>query len=110
MQVLGPNGRLDLQDWSIDTLYSCTEDVVTCSHGPRNDLLYSITVTPKHRLNLKNVHFPTVFSRRYGTASEIKVVCAIYSDASGMEYWIVSKPYKTCGVGDLLWVRYGPHS
>ncbi len=110
VEVLGANGRLELRDWSIGTLYSCSEDVATCSHGPRNDLLYSITVTPKHRLNLKDVHFSTVFSRRYGTVSEINVLCAVYSDASGMEYWIVSEPSGTYGVGDLLWVKYGPPS
>lgn len=110
VEVLGPEGRLELKDWEISTLYSCSEDVVTCSHGPRNDPLFSITVRPKHRVNLAKVGFSSAFSRRYGTVSEINVLCSIYSDKLGMEYWLISKASGLYRVGDLLWIRYSSRS
>lgn len=39
VQVFGSDQGLELKDWRIVALYSCPEDFLTCSHGPRNDLL-----------------------------------------------------------------------
>jgi len=108
VQVLGKNGNLKLKDWEIRALYSCAEDFLTCSQGPRNDLLATIEVTPKHRVSLRRFKFPTVFSHSDGSVSEINVTCDVYADEFGLEYWVVSEDFPSHSKGDLLMIRYGP--
>lgn len=108
IQVLGSDQGLELKDWRIRALYSCTEDFLTCSHGPRNDLLAAIEVMPRHRVSLRRFKFPTVFSRSFGEVSEINVTCDIYTDEFGLEYWIVSKDFPPHRKGDLLMIQYRP--
>jgi hypothetical protein len=105
--VLGADARLELKDWNISVLYSCSEDVLTCSHGPRKDPLYMIVVSPKRRRNLNNFKFPATFSRSYGAISEINIACTIYSDQYGLKYWIASKDSMSHRAGDLVWIQYG---
>jgi hypothetical protein len=107
-QVLGSDQCLDLKDWRIRVYFSCSEDFLTCSHGPRNDPLGMIEITPKRRFSMRHIAFPSSFSVGYGTVSEINVLCQIYSDALGLEYWVVSKRQATYKRGDLLMIRYGP--
>jgi hypothetical protein len=106
--VLGSDQRLESKDWTIGAYFSCTEDFLTCSHGPRSDLLEIIEITPKHRHSMLHVSFPAPFSVSYGSVSEINVPCRIYSDAFGLEYWVVSKAQAQYKKGDLLMIRYGP--
>jgi hypothetical protein len=106
-QVLGSDQGLDLKDWRIRAYFSCSEDFLTCSHGPRNDPLGMIEITPKHRFSMRHVAFPSTFSVSYGSVSEINVACQIYSDAFGLEYWVVSKKRATYKRGDLLMISYG---
>jgi hypothetical protein len=96
-----------LKDWRIVPLYSCAEDVVTCSHGARNDRLAFIEVTPLHRVSLRRFKFPSAFSRSSGGVSEINVTCDVYTDDFGLQYWIVSRDFPTYRKGDLLGIRYG---
>jgi hypothetical protein len=107
VQVFGSGHGLELKDWRIRGLYSCAEDFLTCTHGPRNDLLDFIEVTPRHRVSLERFKFPTVFSRSVGAVSEINVTCDIYADEFGLEYWIVSHDFPSHRKGDLLWIHYG---
>ncbi|MGA2847324.1 MAG: hypothetical protein ABSF68_18085 [Candidatus Acidiferrales bacterium] len=114
VQVLGSDERLELKDWKILALYYCAEDILTCSQGSRNDLLDTLEVTPKHRISLHRFKFPTVFSRSIGSVSEINVICDIYADEFGLEYWVVSEDFPVSEdspshrKGDLLMIRYGP--
>jgi hypothetical protein len=107
-QVLGSDQRLQSKDWKIAVLYSCKEDALTCSHGPRNDPLDTIVITPNHRVSMSHVKFPPAFAVSYGGVSEINVTCAIFSDAFGLEYWVVSSDFGSYKKGDLLMIRYGP--
>ena len=107
VQVLGSDKGLELKDWRIGVLYSCTEDFLTCSHGSRNDPLEEITITPKHRISLRHLKFPRVFSHSYGSVSEINVTCDIYADESGLQYWVISGDFPSYKKGDLLWIKYG---
>lgn len=107
VEVLGSDQGLDLEDWRIRVLYSCTEDVVSCSHGPRNDPLDTIVITPKHRVSLRRIKLPSMFSHAYGGVSEINVTCDIYSDDFGLEYWVLSDDFQSYRKGDLLMIRYG---
>ena len=108
IQVLGSDQGRDLKDWKIGVYFSCTEDFITCSHGPRNDPLGIIEITPKHRVSLRHFNFPAAFSHSYGGVSEINVTCDIYTDDSGLEYWVLSGNFPSYRKGDLLMIRYGP--
>jgi len=107
-QVLGPSQFLDLENWRVVALYSCKEDSTTCSHGPRDDLLDTIVVTPKHRVSLRSLKFPPAFSHSQGGVSEINVTCDIYTDKFGLQYWVVSGDFPSHKKGDLLRIEYGP--
>jgi hypothetical protein len=110
IQLFGSNQELQLNGWKIGVLYSCDDDPIVCSHGPRNDHLYQIVVTPKHRVSLRHSRFSSVFSHSFGTISEINVTCDVYKDSFGLEYWVVSRNYPSYKEGDLLQVLYGtPH-
>ena len=103
-RVLGPNERLELKDWRILALFSCSVD---CSHGNRNDPLYEIMVTPRHRVSMLVRKFPKTFRVSYGSVSEVNVACRIYADAFGLEYWVVSDDLGSYKKGDLFMIRYG---
>lgn len=108
VQVLGSDQGLDLKKWKIGALYSCAEDALTCSEGPRNDPLSIIEITPKHRVSLRRFKFPMKFSHSKGVVSEINVVCDVYTDEFGLEYWVLSGNFPSYRKGDLLMIRYGP--
>ena len=107
-QVLGSTQGMELKDWKVVVLYSCKEDSLACSHGPRNDPLDTIVFWPKHRVSLSDVTFPAAFTASQGGVSEINAPCLIYSDAFGLEYWVVSNDFASYRKGDLLMIRYGP--
>jgi hypothetical protein len=107
VQVLGSAQGLELKEWKVGVLYSCSEDLITCSHGPRNDPLDTIVIVPKHRVSLRHLKFPLAFSHSYGGVSEINVTCDIYSDKFGLQYWVVSGDFPSYKKGDLLWIKYG---
>jgi hypothetical protein len=108
VQVLGSNEDIDSKDWKVTVLYSCTDDSLSCTHGPRNDLVGSIEMFPKHRVSFLQIKMPLVFCRSVGGVSEINVACDIYSDDFGLEYWVVSGNSPSHKNGDLLMIRYGP--
>ncbi|HKF50368.1 MAG TPA: hypothetical protein VKB38_23600 [Terracidiphilus sp.] len=107
-QVLGSKQGKELKDWKVVPLYSCKEDFLTCSHGPGNDPLDTIEITPKHRVSLRHVKFPKAFTVSYGSVSEINVACVTYTDAFGLQYWVVSGDFTSHKSGDLLMIEYGP--
>ena len=108
VQVLGSNEDIDLKNWKVTVLYSCKDDPLACTHGPRNDLVGAIEMVPKHRVSFRQIKMPLVFSRSVGGVSEINVACDIYSDDFGLEYWVVSGNSPSHKNGDLLMIRYGP--
>jgi hypothetical protein len=107
VQVLGSDAGLDLKGWRITALYSCTDSVLACSHGLRNDRLAFVEVTPKRRMSLLHLKFPAAFVRSYGSVSEINVTCDVYTDKHGLQYWIVSGNFPAYKKGDLLKIDYG---
>ncbi len=110
VQVLGSDQGLELKNWKVVVLFSCSEDIITCSHGPRNDPLDTIVITPKRRVSLRHLKFPMAFSHSYGGVSEINVTCDVYTDKFGLQYWVVSGDFPSYKKGDLLRIEYGPAS
>ena len=110
VKVLGSSQVLELKNWRVGVRYSCTEDFATCSHGPRNDPLDTIVITPKQRVSLRHFRFPTEFAHSHGSVSEINVTCDVYTDKFGLQYWVVSGDFPSHKRGDLLMIEYGPAS
>lgn len=108
VRVFGSDEGLDLKNWRVGVLYRCAVgDSVTCSHGPRNDILDTIEVTPKSRVSLKHFRFPAAFAHGFGGVSEVNVTCDVYTDQNGLQYWVISRNYRGYRKGDLLKIDYG---
>jgi hypothetical protein len=106
-KVLNSDTDEQLQDWRITPLYACHEDFTTCSHGPRNDPLDFLEITPKHRVSLLYQKFPAAFQHSLGNMSEVNVVCDVYKDEFGLEYWVVANDNRSFTKGDLLRIVHG---
>lgn len=70
--------------------------------------LASLELRPTWRVSMRHVKFSSAFTHSYGDVSEINVSCDIYSDGSGLEYWIYSENSKAGKKGDLMSIVYGP--
>lgn len=108
VRVLGSDQGLDLNDWRIHVYFSCKGDVSTCTHEPYNRPLDSIKITPKRRIRFNSFRLPEGFSYSSGTVSEINIACNVYSDDSGLEYWVVARGHAGYRKGDVFMIRYGP--
>lgn len=98
-------------DWRITPLFACKENAISCSHGDGLvDRLYAIEVTPRHRLSLRGVRPPSAFRWSSGMVSEINVICDVYKDQNGLEYWILAKDQGRFKKGDLLQIIYGANT
>jgi hypothetical protein len=71
--------------------------------------LASLEIIPSKRMSMRRVKFPPAFSHSYGFVSEMNVSCDVYSDDSGLEYWIYSENSRVHKKGDLMCIVYGPN-
>jgi hypothetical protein len=70
--------------------------------------LASISIKPKQRVSMLGVKFPAVFAHSTGSVSEINVICDIYSDSFGLQYWLFAEDSLEGRKGDLMEIEYGP--
>ena len=54
------------------------------------------------------VTFPAVFTRSSGGISEVNVICDVYSDSFGLQYWLYAEDSAVGKKGDLMEIVYGP--
>jgi hypothetical protein len=106
IKVLGSDQGLELKDWKVGAFYSCPKELSDCPHGPLGPL-YSIEITPKHRVSLRRFKFPQEFSHSYGSVSEINITCDVYTDRFGLQYWVASGDFPSYKSGDLFRIEYG---
>jgi hypothetical protein len=52
--------------------------------------------------------FPAAFKHNLGTVSEINVICDVYSDKYGLQYWVLAEDSAEGKKGYLLQIVYGP--
>ena len=67
----------------------------------------SITLRPRKRLSLKGVKFPPAFKWGGGHASHSDATWDVYSDGSGLKYYIFSNKTGEHEPGDLYQIEYG---
>jgi hypothetical protein len=107
VKTFGSDARVTKDDWSILPLYECSGEFPACSHAtPGNTRLSELRLTASHRISLRHLKVPGTFSYSGGGVSEINVTCDIYSDNSGLQYWVLSSDSETGRKGDLLWIVY----
>jgi hypothetical protein len=108
--ILGSDQGRQLKDWRIGPLFIGTGNTVN-GHPWAQDIsgrLASVDMTPKHRVSMLHVKFPTTFTHSTGSVSEINVVCDVYEDSFGLKYWIYAEDMATHRKGDLMRIEYGP--
>jgi hypothetical protein len=67
----------------------------------------NIMLRPRKRISFKKVVFPATFKKGYGSASHTKSAWHVYSDGSGLQYYIFSNKVEGHEVGDLYKIEYG---
>jgi len=106
VRILGSDQGKELDTWRIRPFFVAQDERSTV----QPDLvgrLAEIEITPKHRLSMFGMNFPKAFVYGGGSVSEINVSCDVYSDSSGLQYWILSENSKVGKKGDLLRIVYG---
>jgi len=77
--------------------------------------VYSPTLGPLHQISLKPdgvipmaaVRFPPQFDHCHSSLSEINISFDVYSDTSGLEYWLHEEDSKWGKKGNLFQIVYG---
>ncbi|HEY7403838.1 MAG TPA: hypothetical protein VIB39_09965 [Candidatus Angelobacter sp.] len=70
--------------------------------------LASLDLVSRKRVSMRHVTFPAVFAHSYGSISESNLSFDVYSDGSGLEYWIHAQNSRWGKKGDLMRIIYGP--
>jgi hypothetical protein len=110
VRVLGSTQGVELSHWRLQPLFvgeGSTSNGYAGAQGVTGRLA-SVVVIPKHRVSMIGIRFSSAFSRSLGNVSEINVSCEVYSDSSGLQYWIYSEDWHGGKKGDLEEIVYGP--
>ena len=74
---------------------------------PEKGRLAEIKAIPQKPVSMRDVKFPAAFTHGKGGISEINVICDVYTDAEGLEYWVFADDSKFAKKGDLSHIVYG---
>ena len=104
-KTLGSTAALRRNGWTINTTYAM-------KGGPVSDesrgLLAQIILRPDAIIPMAVVKFPSRFSHCHTFLSEFNTSFDVYSDTSGLEYWLYEQDSKWGKKGDLFQIVYGP--
>jgi hypothetical protein len=109
-KALGSDRDIELSRWKITPLF-IGEGSKFNDHPRTKDItgrLASINMRPKQRVSMLGVTFPAVFTRSSGGISEVNVICDVYSDSFGLQYWLYAEDSAVGKKGDLMEIVYGP--
>jgi hypothetical protein len=112
VQTLGTDQVKDLPGWRVFISFVGEYDLNTVN-GRRwahniSGRLASLELKPRKHVSMSRVKFSPAFTHSYGSVSEMNVKCDVYSDDSGLEYWIYAENSKVGKKGDLMRIVYGP--
>jgi hypothetical protein len=109
-RVLGSDQGRELPDWRIQPLFVGKGNTLNGRPWAKDitGRLASISIRPKQRVSTLNVKFPKQFTHTFGSVSEVNVSCDVYSDDSGLAYWIYAEDSAVGKNGDLMNIEYGP--
>ena len=70
--------------------------------------LAEISMRPEGIIPMSKVKFPASFSHCHAFVTEINVEFDVYSDTSGLEYWLYEEDSRWGTKGELYQVVYAP--
>jgi hypothetical protein len=104
-RVLGDTAAVHRNGWTIYTYYESKGGPVS---NPRLGPLAEIALSPDGVIRMGAVKFPKSFDHCHASVSEINISFDVYSDTSGLEYWLHEEDSKSGKKGDLYQIVYGP--
>jgi hypothetical protein len=104
-RVLGDSAAVRRNGWTIGTTYSMKSGPVS---NPTLGPLAEIILRPEGVIPMAAVKFPPRFAHCHSSVSEINISFDVYSDTSGLQYWLHEEDSKWGKKGDLFRIVYGP--
>jgi hypothetical protein len=104
-RVLGDSAAVQRNGWTINTTYSTKSGPV---YNPTLGPLAEIVFRPDGVIPMAAVKFPPRFAHCRSSLSEFNISFDVYSDTSGLQYWLHEEDSKWGKKGDLFQIVYGP--
>jgi len=104
-RVLGETTAVRRSGWTINTTYAVKSGPV---YNPTLGPLAEITLRPDAIIPMASVKFSPRFAHCHSSLSEFNISFDVYSDTSGLEYWLQEEDSKWGKKGDLFQIVYGP--
>jgi hypothetical protein len=104
-RILGDTAAVKRTGWRILPSYTTSGGPV---YNPTLGPLYQISLRPEGAIPMAGVRFPPQFDHCHSSLSEINISFDVYSDTSGLEYWLHEEDSKSGRKGDLFQIVYGP--
>ena len=102
--VLGDTAAVRRDNWTIYTYYTTNGGPV---YNPTLGPLNEIALRPDGVIPMSAVQFSPLFDHCHVSVSEINISFDVYSDTSGLEYWLHEEDSKSGKKGDLYQIVYG---
>lgn len=103
-RVLGDPVQLKPGGWNVIPNYVIKKGPV---NNPALGPLFEIVVKPEGVIPMAAVRFPKVFTRCHSSLSEFNIGFDVYSDTSGLEYWLLEEDSQWGKKGELFQIIYG---
>ena len=103
-RVLGDTAAVRRNGWKIFTTYEAKSGPVS---NPTLGALAEIIVKPDGVIRMGAVKFSQSFDHCHTSVSEINISFDVYSDTSGLQYWLHEEDSKWGKKGDLYQIVYG---
>jgi len=103
-RVLGDTAAVKRNGWRIIPTYTMKSGPV---YNPTLGPVYQIIVKPDGVIPMGAVKFSSAFRHCHSFVTEINIDFDVYSDTSGLEYWLHAEDSKWGKKGDLYHVVYG---
>lgn len=97
-KVLGDTAAVRRKGWTINTTYSAKDGSV----------LAEVILRPDGVVPMAAVKFSPRFAHCHSSLSEFNISFDVYSDPSGLQYWLHEEDSKWGKKGDLFRIVYGP--
>jgi hypothetical protein len=104
-RVFGETAAVRRNGWTINTTYATKGDSV---YDPTLGPLAEIILRPDGVIPMAAVKFSPRFAHCHSSLSEINISFDVYSDTSGLQYWLQEEDSKWGKRGDLFQIVYGP--
>jgi hypothetical protein len=104
VKVLGSDQGIELRRWRIHPTF-LGEGV--WGHDIEGRLA-SVDIAPKQHVSMLGVRFPSAFTHRQFSVSEINLLFDVYSDSFGLQYWVYAENSTGVKKGDLWKIVYEP--